>query len=92
MTIYKNAIVDAGIFLVALAVTVFFVIKLRLLEPVLKHHYNHRNKEGRTARETLYGMYNLRDGESFKNSRPKDTQSLKSDIKLADSRKNDSND
>lgn len=60
MTVIKNSEFEIAVFLIALVFTVFIVFRLHLFEPVLKHHYNHRKKEGRKKRETLYGFYNRR--------------------------------
>lgn len=58
MTVAQNTSIDIIVFIFALIVTIIIVFKLRLFEPVLKHHYNHRKKEGRKIRKTLYGIYN----------------------------------
>ena len=60
ITINKEPIIDAFVFIVALIFTAIVVFRLHLFEPVLKHHYNHRKKENRKFRKTKYGMYNVR--------------------------------
>lgn len=58
MTVKRDLTIDIFIFSIALVFTAIIAFKLHLFEPVLKHHYNHRKKENRKKRETLYGMYN----------------------------------
>ena len=58
MTVKRDLTVDIFIFLIAIIFTAIVAFRLHLFEPVLKHHYNHREKENRKKRETLYGIYN----------------------------------
>lgn len=58
ITVIKNPIIDIVVFTIALAFTIFMIIKLHLLEPILKHHYHHRKMKNRKKRKTLYGIYN----------------------------------
>ncbi len=61
MTVAQSGKIDLIVFIIALVFTIIIVFKLHLFEPVLKHHYNHRNKEDRIQRDTLYGIYNKKD-------------------------------
>lgn len=61
MTINESDLVRTFVFIVALIFTIIIVFRLHLFEPVLKHHYNHRKKDNRKERETLYGIYNEKD-------------------------------
>lgn len=61
MTVAQSGKIDLIVFIIALVFTVFIVFKLHLFEPVLKHHYNHRSKQDRIHRDTLYGLYNKKD-------------------------------
>lgn len=61
MTINESDLVRTFVFIVALIFTIIIVFRLHLFEPVLKHHYNHRKKDNRKERETLYGIYNEED-------------------------------
>lgn len=58
MTVIRYTTIDIAVLIIALFFTVFIVFRLHLFEPVLKHHYNHRNKKDRRKRDTLYGIYN----------------------------------
>lgn len=58
MTIVKDQAIDVFVFIIAIVFTAVIVFKLHLFEPVLKHHYNHRKKDKRKFRATLYGLYN----------------------------------
>lgn len=71
MTIAHNTNIDVIVFIFAVVVTAVIVFKLRLFEPVLKHHYNHRKKEGRIKRKTLYGLYNRKENKPTKRKKPK---------------------
>ena len=60
MTVTDNDAIAVCVFFIALIITVTIVFRLHLFEPVLKHHYNHRNKDNIKYRHTKYGMYNVR--------------------------------
>ena len=60
MTVTSSDAFAVFVFFIALIITVVIVFRLHLFEPVLKHHYNHRNKDNKKYRHTKYGMYNIR--------------------------------
>lgn len=66
MTISQSTEIYVAVFIAALIFTIIIVFKLHLFEPVLKHHYNHRSKEGRKKRDTLYGIYNTQEFKAIK--------------------------
>lgn len=68
MTVKRDLTVDIFVFLIAVVFTAIVAFKLHLFEPVLKHHYNHRKKENRKKRETLYGLYNRKHNDDEDNS------------------------
>ena len=58
ITVSQDSNLSLTVLALALAFTIFMVIKLHLFHPVLKHHYNPRKKEGRIKRSPKYGLYN----------------------------------
>lgn len=68
MTVKRDLTVDIFVFLIAVIFTAIVAFRLHLFEPVLKHHYNHREKDNRKFRETKYGLYNRKHNDDKDNN------------------------
>lgn len=66
ITVCTNEHINIIVFVAAVLFTALIVFRLHLFEPVLKHHYNHRKKENRRKRKTLYGIYNPKKEKIYK--------------------------